>query len=106
MSVTAGGWEALYLRRLTFQETAGYAAVAFWINGGQTGGQTLQVIALRDGNLQAPKAIPAPAAGVWTRVVIPLAELGLTKVYDFNGLWIQNSSGSALSASPGTSVRS
>jgi hypothetical protein len=31
-------------------------------------------------------------------VVIPLAELGVTGVDDFNGLWIQNASGSALSA--------
>jgi hypothetical protein len=96
--ITTSGWQALYLQRMTFQETVGYAALAFWIHGGQTGGQTLQIFALRDGNLQAPKAIPAPAAGVWTRVVIPLAELGLAGVYDFNGLWIQNASGSTLSA--------
>ena len=97
VSVTADGWQALYLRRTTMQDTAGYSAVAFWIHGGQTGGQTLQVLALRDGNLQGPKPIPAPAAGVWTRVVIPLAELGLAGANDFNGLWIQNAAGSALS---------
>jgi hypothetical protein len=96
-SVTAGDWAALYLRRTTLQETAGFAALAFWIHGGVTGGQTLQVLAMRDGNLQTAKAIPAPAAGVWTRVVIPLAELGLAGASDFNGLWIQNASGSPLS---------
>jgi photosystem II stability/assembly factor-like uncharacterized protein len=97
VSVTADAWQALYLHRLTPQETTGYTAVAFWIHGGQTGGQTLQVFALRNGNLQAPKSIPAPTAGVWSRVVIPLAELGLAGANDFNGLWIQNASGSALS---------
>jgi photosystem II stability/assembly factor-like uncharacterized protein len=98
VSVTAGGWETLYLARPTFQKTAGYAAVAFWIHGGETGGQTLQVIALRDGVAQTPKEIPAPTAQAWTRVVIPLAELGVAGVDDFNGLWIQNASASALSA--------
>lgn len=97
VSVTAGGWAALYLRRLAFQNTSGYAALAFWIHGGATGGQTLQVIGLRDGVTQAPRAIPAPAADIWTRVVIPLSELGLSGAYDFNGVWIQNVSGSAIS---------
>jgi hypothetical protein len=98
VSVTAGGWQAFYLQRQTMLETIGYSALAFWIHGGETGGQTLQVFALRDGNLQTPKVIPALTAGVWTRVVIPLSELGLAGVYDFNGLWIQNPSGSAISA--------
>ncbi len=98
VSVTAGGWAALYFRRATFQNTSGYAAIAFWIHGGAGGGQALQVIGLRDGVAQAARAIPAPAAGVWTRVVIPLSELGLAGAYDFNGLWIQNASGSPISA--------
>ena len=97
ISISAGGGEALYLRRLTFQDTTGYAAVAFWIHGGQSGGQPLQVVALRDGNPQSTKTIQAPTLGLWTRVVIPLAELGLSRVQDFNGLWIQNTSGSVLS---------
>lgn len=97
VSVTAGGWAALYLRRSSLQSTAGYAALAFWIHGGETGGQPLQVIALRDGVTQAAKAIPAPTAGAWTRVVIPLSELGLAGAYDFNALWIQNATGSPIS---------
>ena len=97
VTVTAGGWEALYLARPAMQNTAGFAALAFWVHGGEAGGQTLQVIGLRNGVTQMAKAIPAPAAGVWTRVVIPLAELGLAGAYDFNGLWIQNASGASLS---------
>jgi photosystem II stability/assembly factor-like uncharacterized protein len=97
VSVTAGGWQALYLANPTFQRTTGYAALAFWIHGGATGGQALNVIALRGGVTQTPRSIPAPAAGPWTRVVIPLTELGLSDVYDFNGLWIQNANGSAIS---------
>lgn len=98
VSVTAGGWSALYLRRSSLQSTSGYAALAFWIHGGETGGQPLQAIGLRDGVAQAARAIPAPAAGVWTRVVIPLSDLGLAGAYDFNGLWIQNATGSPISA--------
>ncbi len=97
ISVTAGGWEALYLRRQSVKNTAGYTALAFWVHGGETGGQVLQVVGLRNGTIQTAKAISAPTAGVWTRVVIPLAELGLAGVSDFNGVWIQNATGSALS---------
>ncbi|MEO7932618.1 MAG: carbohydrate-binding protein [Chthoniobacterales bacterium] len=97
ISVTAGGYEALFLRRPAEQSTVGYSAVAFWIHGGQSGGQPLQVASLRSGNTQVFKPIPPPLAGQWTRVVIPLSELGLTNVWDFDGLWIQNSSGSAIS---------
>ncbi|MEO7101624.1 MAG: hypothetical protein ABI162_19900 [Luteolibacter sp.] len=97
VSVTAVGWSALYLRRQTVQSTAGYSAVAFWIHGGQNGGQSLQVVSLRNGNTQVFKPITPPLAGQWTRVVIPLSELGLANVWDFDGLWIQNSSGSPIS---------
>jgi hypothetical protein len=98
VSVTAGGWQALYLARPDMRNTAGFAALGFWIHGGEAGGQTLQVFGLRSGVTQVAKAIPAPAAGVWTRVVIPLAELGLAGVSDLNGLWFQNASESAISA--------
>jgi hypothetical protein len=97
ISVTADGWAALYLRRQAVQSTVGYSAVAFWIHGGQSGGQPLQVVSLRSGNTQVVKPIPPPLAGQWTRVVIPLSELALANVWDFDGLLIQNSSGSAIS---------
>lgn len=70
--------------------------MAFWIHGGESGGQPLQVVSVRDGETQVYKAIPAPLAGAWTRVVIPLSELGLANVLDFNGLMIQNASGSPI----------
>lgn len=94
--VTAGEWAALYLRRSALQDTTGYSAVAFWIHGGESGGQPLQVVSVRDGEPQGSKAFPSPLAGVWARVVIPLSELGLANVSDFNGLMIQNASGSPV----------
>ncbi|MEO7171441.1 fibronectin type III domain-containing protein, partial [Flavobacterium sp.] len=97
ISVTADGWAALSLHRQAVQSTVGYSAVAFWIHGGQSGGQPLQVVSLRSGNTQVYKPIPPPLAGTWTRVVIPLSELALANVSDFDGLWIQNASGSAIS---------
>ncbi len=97
ISVTEDGWAALFLRRPEMQSTAGYSAVAFWIHGGQSGGQSLQVVGLRNGNAQVVKPIPSPLAGQWTRVVIPLSQLALVNVWDFDGLLIQNSSGSAIS---------
>ena len=97
ISVTAEGWAALFLRRQEIQSTVGYSAVAFWIHGGPSGGQSLQVVGLRGGNTQVFKPITPPMAGTWTRVVIPLSELGLANVLDFDGLWIQNASGSPIS---------
>ena len=97
VSVTAGAWGALFLHRPELFSTAGYSAVAFWIHGGQSGGQSLQLVSLRNGNNQVYKPIPPPLAGQWTRVVIPLSELALANVWDFDGLVIQNSSGSAIS---------
>ncbi len=97
IAVTAGAWEALYLRRSSLQDTTGYSAVAFWVHGGESGGQPLQVISVRDGEAVGSTPIPSPFAGVWTRVVIHLSELGLANVPDFNGLMIQNASGSPIS---------
>jgi len=86
------------LRRAEITGTAGYSAVAFWIHGGASGGQLLQVLGLRNGSAtgQPAKIITPPAANTWTKWVIPLSELGIAGVNDFNGIWIQSRSGTAL----------
>ena len=48
-SVNAGAWEAIYLHHDAF-DTSGYTDLVFWIHGGSTGGQLLQVQALLTGS--------------------------------------------------------
>src|SRR5207249_4596751 len=50
-SVDADAWEAIYLHHNAF-DTSGYTDLVFWIYGGSTGGQLLQVQALLNGTAQ------------------------------------------------------
>ena len=92
ISVQAGGYQALYLHH-DAQAASGFTALRFWINGGPTGGQKLQVQATLGGAAQAASALPALAANTWTQVTIPLSQLGITNQTSFDGFWIQDISG-------------
>src|SRR5579862_8561276 len=48
VSISPGGWQGLYLHHASF-DASGYKALTFWINGGETGGQLLQVQATLGG---------------------------------------------------------
>jgi alpha-N-arabinofuranosidase len=92
IAVTADGFEALYLQHAALPTDA-YQSLRFWIHGGATGGQTLNVVALR--NDVAPPAVTSGplTAGAWQEVVIPLAQLGVANATDLSGLWLQENSG-------------
>lgn len=92
ISVQAGAYQALYLHHAA-QATAPFTALTFWINGGPTGGQRLQVQATLNGTAQPAYALPAPPANAWTQVTIPLSALGAAGQTNFDGLWIQDTSG-------------
>ena len=92
IAVTADAYEALYLQHPAVP-TARYESLKFWIHGGATGGQTLNVMALRAGAAQPPVPIGPLAAGEWREFVIPLAQLGIANVTDLDGLWLQESGG-------------
>ncbi|MFO1477330.1 MAG: glycoside hydrolase family 9 protein [Verrucomicrobiota bacterium] len=95
VSVTAGGYEALYIARAAFN-SGNYSNLDFWINGGTGGGQQLQVTGHAGGASQSTASIPALAANTWQHISIPLASLGVASRSDFDGFWIQNSTGSAI----------
>ena len=95
IAVTAGSYQAAYFNCATLDAT-GFTAIAFWIHGGSSGGQSLQLSALRSAGAQAAVNLAAPVAGAWTRVVVPLSDLGVAGVPDFTGFWIQNRTGSTL----------
>ncbi len=92
ISVSAGPYQALYLHQTAFDSTP-YTALVFWINGGSTGGQLLQVQATVNGASQNVVALPALAANSWQQVTIPLSSLGVQNQPDLDGFWIQDRSG-------------
>jgi hypothetical protein len=92
IAVTADAFEALYLQHAALPTDA-YASLKLWIHGGSAGGQTLNVIALRNDVSQPPVPIGPLAPGEWREIVIPLEQLGIANVGDLTGLWLQESSG-------------
>jgi len=92
ISVSAGPYQALYLHQTAFDSTP-YTALVFWINGGPTGGQLLQVQATLNGASQTVVTLPALAANTWQQVTIPLSSLGVQNQPDLDGFWIQDRSG-------------
>ena len=92
IAVSAGPWQALYLEHDDFDSSI-YTDLVFWINGGSSGGQLLQVQAELGGAPQAPVALPALAANSWQQVTIPLASLGVQDKPNLDGFWIQDRSG-------------
>lgn len=92
ISVNAGPYQALYLHQTPFDSTL-YTSLIFWINGGATGGQLLQVQATLNGAAQTVVTLPALASNTWQQVTIPLSSLGVQNQPDFDGFWIQDRSG-------------
>jgi hypothetical protein len=92
IAVTADAFEAMYLQHAALP-TEAYESLKFWINGGATGGQTLNVVALRNDVAQPAVTIGPLPAGTWQEVVIPLAQLGIANATDLSGLWLQENAG-------------
>jgi hypothetical protein len=92
---TTSSYEALYLHHDP-QSTVPYASLRFWICVPTNGGTPVQVAATRSGNAQALVLPAGLAQNAWTQVTIPLANLGVANVADFDGFWIQNITGGPL----------
>jgi hypothetical protein len=69
-----------------------FQTITFWINGGTSGGQILQVNATASGTPQATYTLPALPKNSWQEVVIPLQSLGIDNRGDFDGLSISSRS--------------
>ncbi len=93
--VDAGGYQALYLAHAAFDATP-YTSLVFWINGGASGGQSLQVQAHVNGSALAAVDIPAPMANAWQQVTLSLASLSAAEQSQLDGFWIQNKTGGTL----------
>lgn len=98
ISVTVtSAWGALVLYHTGMTNTA-YASISFWLNGGSSGGQQLQMY----GNLGTPTVaqsaryyLNTPLANTWQQYTVPLSALGVANATNFTGFAIQDSVGSA-----------
>ena len=91
IAVTAQAWQALYLENGAPAQTP--LGIQFWINGGASGGQKLNVNATLNGNGQTAVALSPLAKNAWTFVKIPLSSFGITDPTRFDGFWIQDATG-------------
>jgi hypothetical protein len=92
ISVSAQPGGALNLNHAPF-DSSGYSAISFWINGGPTGGQTLEMQALIGNVPQPPVSLATPTANTWQNVSVSLASLGVANQPNLNGFYIFNPTG-------------
>jgi alpha-L-arabinofuranosidase len=93
VTITSSGG-TLYLHSPDFN-TSPYTNLTFWINGGTNGGQHLQVRAVINGNGGPAFSLGTLTANTWQQFTIPLSSLGAGNTVNFDGIWIQSTSGSS-----------
>lgn len=93
ISVTMGGWAGIQLYHPNMDSTP-YSSISFWLNGGTSGGQHLQVYGLLNGGGQsAHYALGTVATNTWQQFTVPLSALGVANQTNFSGFVIQDSTG-------------
>lgn len=91
ISVSMDGYSGIYWHRSSFDSTP-YTNLVFWIHGGTSGGQQLQVNALTNGMARNTVVLDPPVANAWQKRVIPLTALGVANISTLDGFWIQSRS--------------
>src|SRR5262245_30816837 len=86
--ISTMNWQALYLHHAAFDGSA-YTNLTFWINGGASGGQSVQVQATRAGTAQTAVVLAALPVNSWRQETISLASLGVSSAADLDGIWFQ-----------------
>lgn len=94
VSITNNTYQAIYLHH-TAIDTIGYTNLTFWVNGGASGGQKLQVQAILGSTAQAAVALPNLPTNAWQQITLSLASLGVASQTTFTGFWIQDRLGAA-----------
>ena len=95
ISVTDGGnYQALVFEHSDFN-TSLYTNLNFWVNGGSTGGQKIEVWGLLDGANQVNYYVGSLPTNTWQQVTIPLASLGVGHKPNCTGFEIQGDDGGA-----------
>ena len=100
ISVTAGAWAGIQLYHPDMDSTP-YASISFWLNGGASGGQKLQMYGLvhlgSTNNFSQSQRyqLATLVAGTWQQFTVTLSALGVAGQTNFTGFVIQDSSGAA-----------
>ena len=92
VTIVTNTWQAIYIAHGSFNSSP-YSSLTFWINGGASGGQQLQVVGHAGNAVQLSTNLAALAANTWQQYSIPLAALGLANRADVDGIWIQDGIG-------------
>ncbi|HEY3914308.1 MAG TPA: hypothetical protein VGN61_07465, partial [Verrucomicrobiae bacterium] len=92
VAVTDGGYQALSFQCDPVNSTP-YTSLTFWINGGSTGGQSVQVWGSLDHNSQTGHTLTPLPTNTWKQITIPLATLGVANMPNFTGFGIQGNVG-------------
>jgi len=97
ISVACSNYQALYLHAPPF-DSSPYTNLTFWINGGSSGGQSVQVQATLNQAAQTVVSLAPLPANSWQQVTVSLAALGVASQPNMDGFWIQNSANSPIPA--------
>jgi hypothetical protein len=98
VSVTiTNAWGALSLEHAAMDSSI-YTNLTFWINGGPSGGQQLQIYAEVTGASEPAISLPTLAANTWQQMTFSLAALGVANQPNFTRFTIQDRSGAASPA--------
>ncbi len=96
VAVTFGGWQGLYLHKAGL-DTLGTTHLRFFIHGGTSGGQQMNVFMNLDVNGQDQNgpavSVPPPPANNWAEVQIPLSQLNPTNATITGITWQSSTSG-------------
>ncbi len=72
-----------------------FASISFWLNGGASGGQQLQMYGILGTTVQSARYyLAAPAANKWAQYTVSLSALGVANATNFTGFVIQDSANS------------
>jgi alpha-L-arabinofuranosidase len=93
----ASAWQGLQFYHTPFTNSS-YGSLSFWINGGVSGGQQLQMYGCLGSGPTVQSAryhLNGPLANTWQQYTVPLTFLGVANATNFSGFAIQDSAGSA-----------
>src|SRR5205823_6916595 len=86
------GWSGLQLGDWQRLDVGTYDTLRFYVHGGSSGGQAVQV---QVGDSTTGAAVTqnlTPAAGIWTQLDVPLASLGTPRTASYI-YWMNNTAG-------------
>jgi hypothetical protein len=90
-------WGGIQLNHSSMTNTA-FASISFWLHGGSSGGQQLQMYGNLSTGVQSLRYhLAAPLANTWQQYTVSLSALGVANTTNFTGFAIQDSAGSTES---------